>query len=428
MIPRRRDDRGAVAVVAAVSLGLLMLVAALVVDLGMARDVRRQSQNASDAAALAAGSALYPAGYCATPAGASPPCFSDAVAAARSYAASNFGVTASHWAACSDARRPSGYYVPVGGTPCISFDSATAPTKVRVNLPTRSVSTGFGALAGVAAIPISTAARASVSGGAPRSCGLCFLADVDAGNADFTVVPGGIMVNGSVTTGAQSHWTSGTFIGTSGTITGGTFSPAPTAIAPFGDPLAGLGMPVTTGLAVRSYPCGANGGPGIYGAVNLLNGPCPLQSGLYVVVGGWTAKNNTVLTGTGVTLYMLCGTTSAPRACAAGEAGGFLDAKNGLVRIDAPSAGALQGLGIVYDRNNTSDLGLQGNGSTSVTGTVYLRSGALDFNGSSCFVVSRGPVVARDVITASGDKACLTILDSSDAAVPQPPSEVALDQ
>ena len=48
-----RDEQGAVAILTALVMVVLMLFVAIVVDLGMARDVRRQSQNAGDAAALA---------------------------------------------------------------------------------------------------------------------------------------------------------------------------------------------------------------------------------------------------------------------------------------------------------------------------------------------------------------------------------------
>ena len=54
-----RNDKGAVAVMTAVLAVLLFGMAALVVDLGIARDNRRQAQNTADAAALAAANALY---------------------------------------------------------------------------------------------------------------------------------------------------------------------------------------------------------------------------------------------------------------------------------------------------------------------------------------------------------------------------------
>ena len=52
---RLTDDRGAVAVLTAVLAVMLFGLAAFVVDLGIARDNRRQAQNTADAAALGGG-------------------------------------------------------------------------------------------------------------------------------------------------------------------------------------------------------------------------------------------------------------------------------------------------------------------------------------------------------------------------------------
>lgn len=150
MSRRVRDESGAIAVVAALTSVLLFLMAGLVIDLGLARDVKRQSQNSSDAGALAAANALY--------ANSVVPDFVAAGAAAKNYAAMNFGVTAADWNTCTDAGALT--YKPVG-TPCISFDSATKPTLARVLTPTRKVDTGFGRAAGVTTIPISSVAEAS---------------------------------------------------------------------------------------------------------------------------------------------------------------------------------------------------------------------------------------------------------------------------
>ena len=65
--------------VAAIAL-VLFLIAAVVVDLGLARDTTRQAQTAADASALAAANVLYPAsGNCQSPVGAKAPCFADAI-------------------------------------------------------------------------------------------------------------------------------------------------------------------------------------------------------------------------------------------------------------------------------------------------------------------------------------------------------------
>ena len=115
----------------------LFIVAGIVVDLGQARDVRRQSQNASDASALAAANVLYTAsGHCTSPSGALSPCNTDAVNAAMSYSATNFDVATTDWTSCTDAGH---FFVPPSGTECVSFtdDSLggaqpTQPTRVRV--------------------------------------------------------------------------------------------------------------------------------------------------------------------------------------------------------------------------------------------------------------------------------------------------------
>ncbi len=428
---RRTDERGAVAILAAAVVLVLFLIAALVVDLGLARDTTRQSQNAADASALAAANVLYPAsGNCQAPVGAKSPCFADAIAAARSYAAVNYGVVAANWNNCPDAgalpHRPD-----ANNNTCISFDAASQPTQVRVRIPMRTVDTGLGQAAGVDTISVSAAARAVVKGGPARTCGLCFLNDVDAGNADFTVSPGGIMVNGNLAAGPNSTWTAGTSIGVVGTVNGGQFAPAVTQTIAIPDPLAAIAMPaIPTANKGTNSPCGtdASAGPGRYGSVSLPNSACALQPGTYVVTGTWDMKNNTNLTGTGVTLYVLCGTSATPRACNANEAGGKLDFKNGNVAIAAPTSGANAGKAIIYDRNNVQNLDLQGNGNTSITGMVYLKSGTLAFNGNSCFQFAGGPVVAGGVTKANGNKSCVRVINSTDAQLPAVPGEIALDQ
>ena len=88
-----RGERGAVAVMVGIIATTLFVIAALVVDLGFARDTKRQSQNAADASALAAGNVLYVLdGTCSEY-----PCIPNAVAAAKEYAQKNFSVQPAAW-------------------------------------------------------------------------------------------------------------------------------------------------------------------------------------------------------------------------------------------------------------------------------------------------------------------------------------------
>ena len=62
----QRSERGAVAVLVALAFTVFVILVALVIDIGLARDTRRVSQNAADASALAAANTLYPTSACPT--------------------------------------------------------------------------------------------------------------------------------------------------------------------------------------------------------------------------------------------------------------------------------------------------------------------------------------------------------------------------
>ena len=141
-VARRKDEQGAVAVMVAIVAVVLFVIAALVVDLGLARDTKRQSQNAADAAALAAGNKLYDTNGNVQ--------FATAISEAKSYSLTNFGVALTEWGSCTDTGALA--YVPATSTPCISFDSATAPTLVRVKVPLKSLKPGLGTLSGIRTI------------------------------------------------------------------------------------------------------------------------------------------------------------------------------------------------------------------------------------------------------------------------------------
>ena len=396
------DERGAVAVVVALSITVLVILVALVVDIGLARDTRRVSQNAADASALAAANSLYPVAGCVG--GVAKPCTADAIAAVKSYAATNFAVTAGEWASCTSSL-PSGY-VGQGGTSCIAFNNnGVNPTKVLVKIPVRNVSTSFAGIIGKSQIAVGSSAEAEL--GVEVKCSLCFLGPVEAENADFSVSGGSIAVNGNVNAGPNSYWTSNSN-GIVGTVSGGVFTPAPTGISPFVDPMASLPLPLdTTGLTVKTNPCGAlpTNGPGIYNSSISLgnNVTCVLQPGLYVINNTWQIGNNTTITGVGVTIFV-------PNP-------GYLNFKNGSVTFAAPLVGPFKDLAIVYARDNTNPISIQGNGSTSISGIVYAPASALDFNGNSCFGFSGGPIVVNGVDLANGNQSCLSITSANEATV-----------
>lgn len=422
---RRREERGALAVVVAVSTVMLFVLAALVVDLGLARDTRRQAQNSADAAALAAGTALYTLGKT--------PDFGAAVDAAKEYATANFGVTEADWASCTDAAMPAGWFSDAT-TPCISFNSLTAPTQVRVVIPNREVSTPLAAVIGTSEVQVSAYAHMSIKPNTKVRCALCILGPGphDLQNGDVRVAGGDVHFNGSVSVGPNG------LVATNGTITvegtaGGSLSqytPDPVTGQPkIEDPLNFMKAPDYTGFTV--LPDGTNpctGGPGVYGS---FSGTCTsLPAGLYVITDKWSFSGTHSLAGTGVTLYFTCENPSGSgaRPCSyPGEQGGQFDASgNGVMSITAPTTGQTKGLAVMYDRYNTSDLRLTGNGASTYTGTIYAPAATLDYRGQALGTPDSLIVVGG--LAFKGGNATLDATYDESNNVDMPPTDLHLSK
>jgi Flp pilus assembly protein TadG len=187
-----RDDRGSVVVIFAICALSIFVLAALVVDLGLARATKGESQSSSDSAALAAADALWPGtGTLCKSDGSKPPCFADAVAAAKTYAQNNFNVKAADWSTCPAA--PTGFTVYDATVTCVSFNFLTGQvSKVWFLMPTRTVKTTFGNVAGVSSVPIRTQAQAGFNDGQLRPWGLCSGALGTTGNVTFVPFKDGV--------------------------------------------------------------------------------------------------------------------------------------------------------------------------------------------------------------------------------------------
>ena len=415
-VSRRRDERGAVAILVGLLSVLLLGISAFTVDLGMAYVTKRQLSSASDAAALAA-DMVYKSNYkglCTVP-GNDP---SNPVAA-------NAGVRAVAETAADDIFTQN---FPSGSAADGSITNvACNGTGVQVTYAASGQSSSpFGPLLGGSGT-ITTAGTAaaaySVGGGI---CALCVIGDVNTNNTDFTVTGGDIYVDGNVSTGPNSSWTATNSITVSGTVSGlsqAKASPDWTSGPHITDPFGAVSLPASpyTGLTTKTgSPC--DQGPGIYSSYTIKNETCTLAQGAYVFTGTLDFQNtNSHLTSNGqpVTLFF-----AGPN--------GKLDIKNGDInKLAAPTttplpsgfpAGWPSGFAIIYARDNTNTLDLQGNGDSfpDVTGNVYALKSATSFNGNSCFQVSGGAVVNGGV-SSVGNQSCLNVLDAKNAgnALPQ---------
>jgi hypothetical protein len=472
-----QDDQGIVLVFVLVLMSVLLGMLALVVDVGNARQQRRQAQTAADASALAGAEVLeaFGPGFVGSPGQ-----WTTVVDQVKGYAQQNWDVQPADWNGCTDSAHLA--YTPDGSNTCISADFAlwSAPlpgdpvntvNRLRVRLPQRSISSIFGSVLGIDSLSTGATATASVTRtthtitnsvdvttpGGP--CALCILADtghtLDGQNGDVTITGGGVTVN-SVSTPAASLHSNGhvkitlpcttvdgeqvcnTIGGPAadqvGNFTGSGFSPSPTVKDRVEDPLAnvpqcgdgGLGDGTTTTIpaecpstlittAAKSLPSTLS--PGIY--EHGIEGSHTLQPGVYVLKGDITLKGNDLITGSGVTLYMACSTY--PNPCATNAVGAGIKATgNGALTLSAPTTGTFKGLTIFADRGNAATQTFRGNGTnesgptSGSSGTIYLKNGTLDLRGNGYTLAS---MIIVNRFEMDGNPSAVTIaydLDKND--------------
>ncbi|RNL79843.1 pilus assembly protein TadG-related protein [Nocardioides marmorisolisilvae] len=385
---QHKSEDGAIAIIAAVCALLLFGIAALVVDLGLQRDTRREAQTAADASALAAANRLYLNGT---------PDLVNAALVAKNYAWTNFRVPLTAWATCTDNTPLA---VPSASTQCISFDSATNPLKVRVVLPTRQIDASFTGATGVSRIDVAASARAALVPGLGAGCTICVIgAGTDVGNLDVRAQGGGsIYVNGTLGSGPHGVLKSeggGTLtvhspsIPSNLTISTPVVTNAPNMPDPFDDSI----YPTVPNTAVSSGGNICSGGPGIYMNPTATGAGCTnLQTGLYVIVGG-TLNFGALKTGVnGATFYFTCnsrtGSTYRARMCSTEDGADFDLNGNASTVLNAPppgvtTAGDIPGMLVLFDKTNTASMRLNGTVQPTMSGTLYMPAATFDVRGTA---------------------------------------------
>jgi Flp pilus assembly protein TadG len=391
----RKSDVGAVAVIMAMFAVIMFVCAALVVDLGFARAVRREAQNSADAAALAGAGAMYDKTGNLQPAA--------SIKAVKDYSASNFDTSDTDWALCT-ATIPAGWTTTVGvganardsGTTCIAYDNAAKPQIVQVVEPFQHTGTFFGGIVGYHGSDISALAQASIEPKSHVTCVVCVMGNWDGQNGDALVTNGGVAINGDLTTGPNGTVTAQGGIGVAGSgLPDPHLTPSGTQIGHFTDPLADIPLPPAPLGQIAVDGSGACA-PGSY--VSVL-GCGSFAAGVYTIVGNNTLNGQQNLTATptgGVLFYFTCADVTGhgnnavytTRACAPGESGGAIDAAGqGNLTISGRLYGS-RTFSIIYDRNNTAEVRLVGNGATSITGDIYALSSVFDARGNGTFDVN----------------------------------------
>jgi hypothetical protein len=182
----------------------------------------------------------------------------------------------------------------------------------------------------------------------------------------------------------------------------GSFSPMPktgqTAVA---DPLLSLQAPTVGSCNHTNYNWSQGTttlSPGVYcGGINISGGTVTFSAGEYIIDGGGLTIDsaNTVVTGSGVSFYNTATT---------GYSYGTLTISGQPnVTFSAPTSGNMQGIFWFSDRNDTNTNQNQFNGATNATiqGTIYIPTAPLLYTGESSSGTYTGIVVNTLVMNGS---------------------------
>ncbi len=386
---RLKRRQGLVAVLVVLCLAVLVGVAAIALDGGMALTERRRAQDVADAAALAAAADLF-AHFLENngqDVNGSAAASALSIAAANGYR--NDGTQSTVTVRVSPAK-------PLQGDPTITDASGNlrpgyAEVTVQYNEPRF-----FSAIWGNETIPIQ--ARAVARGTWTVVIDGILLLDPSnsgaltaKGNGSFTVT-GAVVVNsgdpngGVATGGATVTAPNFYFGGTPGyTTSGGSqfVGAIQTGMNPTPDPLAYLNPPDPGSLPLQSsHQLKINGAkpvtiqPGLYKGGISISGPgsVTMQPGIYYMQGGgFSFTGQGTVVGNGIMIY------NAPLT--------QNDAINlngqGSLTITPMTTGVYQGISFFQDRTSTVPLSITGNGSMNIGGTFYAARAPVKITGNS---------------------------------------------
>lgn len=379
---RRPFRRGAIVVLVAACLTVILAFVAIAIDGGGLLEQRRQAQATADAAALAAAQDLfynYPLNK-GLDLGGTAVSRAQAIALANGY--TNDGTSSVVTVRVSPQTYLSG---PKAGT---AVPTGFAEVTVQYNQPRY-----FSAVLGMGAIPVK--ARAVGRGKwEPAFVGIHVL-DLHADSAlratgggaggvsgGATVIVNSDSSTAAVTTGG-STLTSSQFAITGGISGGGFYGPINLGTPPQPDPLRNIPEPTPASLPTQSSgPKHFSNGnrtisPGVYHGGISITGQAnvTMEPGIYYMDGGgfsMTGQGN--LLANGVMIF------NAPNQSS--DVINISGSNGGSVTMTPPTSGIYKGLTLFQERSATQDLSISGNGGFFVTGTFYAAGALMNVSGN----------------------------------------------
>jgi hypothetical protein len=407
--PRRADDGAVAVLVAVVTVGVVLPLLALVVDLGLTRTLSVRFRGAADAAALASAAVRPKAGDTAATA--------DAIERAKALVTANLpppdGGWAGAWSACLDsAPLPEGTAPSPGN--CISFDYELK--QVRVTVPGRQVPNVFAGVFGSSAPDASATSMATWGDKISPAVGSCVLCVTDAYTSGAQTVR---VSGGDAGAGTMSVTWPGRLLVTGGGVTfasswtrkAGIITPLPVKRSVtdyFAPTLTSLRAIVPYGQASISGPTGPCS-PGVY---QTISGCASFAPGTYYVTGNPTSTQQVSLNAdaTDVLLFFTCsatnGGTIVAAPCPSGRPPRFNGAGGAARALRAPGG---TGFALVFDQGLARTEFLNSDQQLTITGDVYGPNVTLGTGGTGSAVV-RGRIIIGKLSGNSSNFFFLTML------------------
>jgi len=375
----RLTRRGAVVVLVAISLAVVLAFVAIAIDGGGLLEERRQAQAVSDAAAIAAAEDLF-RNY---PRNKGLDVEETAEERARAIAAQN-GYSGDGTQSIVTVRTSPEAYTG-GPNQGQTLPPGYAEVSVQFNQPRY-----FSAIFGDGAIPIPARAVARGSWN-PSFVGIHVLdlhapgALTGTGEATVTVTGAKVIVNSDASDAATTNGaiiTSDDFKITGGTsVVGGKgafVGPIEYGTPPEPDPLRFIPEPETAGMPVNNKLHLSNGtrsiSPGVYrGGITVAGqGNLIMAPGIYYMDGGgFSFSGQGSLLAQGVMIF------NAPQSNS-----DVVDISGtGSIVMSPPQDGIYKGLTLFQDRESTNTMSVSGGGFMNITGTFYCANGTLSVSG-----------------------------------------------
>lgn len=392
---KRQAQKGAVAILVALLLPVLIGLMALAIDMGYVLVKRNQMQVAADAAALAAASARQHG--------------QDMDAASRLAQAASV--------ANGFQNNLQGTVVtvliPPGGN--LSYGADTQFVSVTVTQP---VNAFLAWIFGVTQTDTSATAIAGPAGGGNPcmlTMGTAGTSLSVVGNSVVTASTCGIFVNSNSASGLQVTGNV-TVTATPIHVVGGyskngnvTMSPVTTGAAATSDPFANIPLPAFSGCTYSNYSKTGNGdlvlSAGTYcGGISITgNHGVTFSPGVYVLYGGGMnlSGNISPIQGSHVTIYNSGNSSTYPYS-------GLSLSGNLTLNLSAPTTGIYAGMLFMQDPQNTQTSSIVGNSGATLAGNLYFPASTLNMTGNSGTSIPTGSMVAQKISITGNSQFSMT--------------------